>query len=121
MPSARFPRGPGALGRVNDDEVVELAGMFWLMSDPTRLRIILACLAEPAPVGEMAERIGISASLASHHLRLLRAARLLQAERRGRQVLYAVTDLHIRSMLADMVDHVAEGESDIEPSPALPA
>ncbi|MBC9208743.1 winged helix-turn-helix transcriptional regulator [Roseomonas aerophila] len=121
MPSARFPNGPGALGRVNDDEVVELAGMFWLMSDPTRLRIILACLAEPAPVGEMAERIGISASLASHHLRLLRAARLLQAERRGRQVLYAVTDPHIRSMLADMVDHVAEGESDIEPTPAPPA
>jgi ArsR family transcriptional regulator len=106
--------------RVGDDEVVELAGMFWLMSDPTRLRIILACLAAPAPVGEMAERIGISASLASHHLRLLRAARLLQAERRGRQVLYAVTDAHVRSMLADMVDHVAEGESEGESAPAAP-
>jgi hypothetical protein len=36
-------------------------------------------------------------------------------------VLYAVTDPHIRSMLADMVDHVAEGESDIEPATPPPA
>jgi ArsR family transcriptional regulator len=107
---------------VGDDAVVELAGMFWLMSDPTRLRIILACMAGAAPVGEMADRLGISASLASHHLRLLRAARLLQAERRGRQVLYAVTDAHIRSMLADMVEHVAEGEAEADsvPLPPLP-
>ena len=37
-------------------------------------------------------------------------ARLLQADRRGRQVFYVVGDSHIRSMLTDMVDHVAEGE-----------
>jgi ArsR family transcriptional regulator len=101
-------------GRIGDDQVVELAEMFRLMSDPTRLRIILACLDAPAAVGEMAERLGISASLVSHHLRLLRAARLLQADRRGRQVFYAVQDEHVRSMLSDMVDHVAEGEAEVE-------
>ena len=63
--------------RIGDDQVVELADMFRLMSDPTRLRIILACLDAPAAVGEMAERLGISPSLVSHHLRLLRAARQL--------------------------------------------
>jgi ArsR family transcriptional regulator len=98
--------------RIGDDQVVELAEMFRLMSDPTRLRIILACLDAPAAVGEMAERLSISASLVSHHLRLLRAARLLQAERRGRQVFYVVGDEHIRSMLSDMVDHVAEEETE---------
>lgn len=96
--------------RIAEDQVVELAEMFRLMSDPTRLNIILACLDAPAAVGEMADRLGFSASLVSHHLRLLRAARLLQAERRGRQVFYVVGDEHIRSMLSDMVDHVAEGE-----------
>ncbi len=100
--------------RIADDQVVELAEMFRLMSDPTRLKIILACLDGPAAVGEMAERLGISASLVSHHLRLLRAARLLQAERRGRQVFYVVGDEHIRSMLSDMVDHVAEGDVEAE-------
>ena len=100
--------------RIPEDQVVELAEMFRLMSDPTRLKIILACLDDPAAVGEMADRLAISASLVSHHLRLLRAARLLQADRRGRQVFYVVGDPHIRSMLTDMVDHVAEGgESEI--------
>src|SRR3712207_394386 len=102
--------------RIGDDQVVELAEMFRLMSDPTRLRIILACLDAPAAVGEMAERLGISASLVSHHLRLLRAARLLGAERRGRQVFYVVGDLHIRSMLSDMVDHVAEEDAETDSS-----
>jgi ArsR family transcriptional regulator len=114
-------RQDGAMGvrqRVADDQVVELAEMFRLMSDPTRLSIILACLEAPVPVGEMAEHLGISASLVSHHLRLLRAARLLQAERRGRQVFYVVGDSHIRSMLTDMVDHVAEGESEAESAPS---
>ncbi|WP_397572709.1 ArsR/SmtB family transcription factor [Silanimonas sp.] len=100
----------GVRDRMAEDQVVELAEMFRLMSDPTRLRIILACLDAPVSVGDMAEGLGLSASLVSHHLRLLRAARLLQADRRGRQVFYVVGDSHIRSMLTDMVDHVAEGE-----------
>ena len=103
--------------RIGEDQVVELAEMFRLMSDPTRLRIILACLDAPAAPGEMAERLNISASLVSHHLRLLRAARLLGAERRGRQVFYAVGDHHIRSMLSDMVDHVAEEDAETEAAP----
>ena len=49
----------------------------------------------------------------SHHLRLLRAARLLHAERQGRQVFYQVTDDHVRRMLGNMVDHVAE-DHDLE-------
>lgn len=105
--------------RIGEDQVVELAEMFRLMSDPTRLKIILACLDSPAAVGEMADRLGISASLVSHHLRLLRAARLLQADRRGRQVFYKVGDQHIRSMLTDMVDHVSEDDSDAEVETAL--
>jgi ArsR family transcriptional regulator len=110
--------GPmGIRDRIGEDQVVELAEMFRLMSDPTRLRIILASLDAPVPVGEMAETLNISASLVSHHLRLLRAARLLQAERRGRQVFYMVGDAHIRSMLTDMVDHVAEVDAEVENAP----
>jgi ArsR family transcriptional regulator len=106
-----------AQSRIGGDQIVELAEMFRLMSDPTRLSIILACLDRPVAVGDMAERLRISASLVSHHLRLLRAARLLQADRRGRQVFYVVGDEHIRSMLTDMVDHVAEGDAETEASP----
>ncbi|AWV21805.1 Transcriptional regulator, ArsR family [Roseomonas mucosa] len=108
-------------GRIGEDQVVELAETFRLMSDPTRLRIILSCLDSAVAVGDIADRLGISGSLVSHHLRLLRAARLLQAERRGRQVFYAVGDEHVRSMLTDMTDHVSEEvETEVEGEPAAP-
>ena len=97
-----------AADRLGEDEVYELAEMFRLMSDPSRLRIILTCLTDQVSVGDMASRLGLTPSLVSHHLRLLRAARLLQAERQGRQVFYQVTDEHVRRMLGNMVDHVAE-------------
>lgn len=92
----------------------ELAATFRLMGDPSRLRIVFACLDEPACVSEMAQRLGLSASLVSHHLRLLRAARLLRAERRGRQVFYRAADEHVRRVLKDMAEHVDEPR---EPEP----
>jgi ArsR family transcriptional regulator, lead/cadmium/zinc/bismuth-responsive transcriptional repressor len=103
----------GLLHRLNDDQIYELAEMFRLMSDPSRLSIILSCLSEKVSVGDMAQRLRLSPSLVSHHLRLLRAARLLQADRQGRQVFYQVTDEHVLRMLGDMVAHVAE-EHDLE-------
>jgi ArsR family transcriptional regulator len=103
----------GSLHRLNDDQIYELAEMFRLMSDPSRLSIILSCLSEKVSVGDMAQRLRLSPSLVSHHLRLLRAARLLQADRQGRQVFYQVTDEHVLRMLGDMVAHVAE-EHDLE-------
>lgn len=96
--------------RLSEDQTVELADMFRLMSDPSRLRIILACLDQPASVGDMAASLGLSPSLVSHHLRLLRAGRLIQAERRGNRVFYLITDEHIRRVLTDMTDHVDETE-----------
>jgi ArsR family transcriptional regulator, lead/cadmium/zinc/bismuth-responsive transcriptional repressor len=91
-----------------DDRASELADMFRMMGDPSRLKIIIACLDGPVTVGALATRFGLSSSLVSHHLRLLRAARLLRAERRGKNVFYEAADKHIRSVIADMVAHVGE-------------
>jgi ArsR family transcriptional regulator, lead/cadmium/zinc/bismuth-responsive transcriptional repressor len=107
-------KSPARPRRLTEAAIAELADMFRLMSDPTRLRIILACLDQPASVGDMASKLGSSPSLVSHHLRLLRAARLLQAERQGRQVFYLVTDEHVRRMLTDMAEHVEESEDEGE-------
>jgi DNA-binding transcriptional ArsR family regulator len=82
--------------------------MFRLMGDPTRLRIVLACLPGPLPVGAIARRLGLSSSLVSHHLRLLRAARVMRGQRHGKQVHYGVADEHISRVFLDMLDHVAE-------------
>ena len=90
------------------DHLAVLAGVFHLMGDPSRLSILMAVLEGPLPVAEIAAGTGLSASLVSHHLRLLRAGRLVRAERRGKQVFYTVDDAHIRSVLTDMAEHVAE-------------
>ena len=89
-------------------KVAELAEVFHLMGDPSRLSILMAVLDGPRAVAEIAAATGLSASLVSHHLRLLRAGRLVRAERRGKQVFYTVDDAHIRSVLTDMAEHVAE-------------
>jgi ArsR family transcriptional regulator, lead/cadmium/zinc/bismuth-responsive transcriptional repressor len=91
-----------------DDRVVSLADLFRLLGDPTRLRIVLACVDEQRSVGTIAESLGFSPSLVSHHLRLLRSARIVRAERQGKQVFYLAADRHISGMLAGMLEHVAE-------------
>ncbi len=94
--------------QLTDAQTLELAEMFHLLGDPNRLRIALLCLGGAVPVGEIASRLGLSQSLVSHHLRLLRAARLVRAERRGRNVYYQAADAHVRGVLADMVAHARE-------------
>lgn len=89
--------------------------MFRLMGDPSRLRIVLACLDAPICVSDVAARTRLSQSLVSHHLRLLRAARILRAERQGKQVFYAPADDHVRCTIADMVAHVGEQADPEEP------
>ena len=91
-----------------DHRVDELSDLFHLLGDPTRLRIVLACLAQPIAVSDIAARLDLSSSLVSHHLRLLRAARIVKAERQGKQVFYAAADAHISSLLANMFEHIAE-------------
>jgi DNA-binding transcriptional ArsR family regulator len=90
------------------DQAVELSEMFRIMGDVSRLRIILSCLDERMAVGQIATRLDLSPSLVSHHLRLLRAARILRAERQGKNVYYAAADDHIRCVIEDMVAHVRE-------------
>ncbi len=93
---------------LTDDQTIEIAEIFRLMGDPTRLKILICCLHGPVAVGDLAQMTGASQSLVSHHLRLLRAARILASERRGKKVYYAAADDHIRTVVGDMIDHVAE-------------
>jgi DNA-binding transcriptional ArsR family regulator len=93
---------------ITDEQAIELGEMFRLLGDPSRLKIMLACLNTPICVSDVAAATKLSPSLVSHHLRLLRAARLVRAERQGKQVFYVAADEHIHCVLVDMVTHVAE-------------
>ena len=90
------------------DQTIQLAEMFRLLGEPNRLGIVASCLDQPLSVGEITVRLSLSQSLVSHHLRLLRAARLLKAGRRGKQVYYSIADSHVREMLTNMIEHIAE-------------
>ena len=54
---------PEELPSLRPEQVVEVAEILRLLGEPSRLRILLACLAEPAPVGELAARVGIPRAL----------------------------------------------------------
>jgi len=99
---------PPSLPKLGDEQIVELAELLRLLGEPTRLRVLLACLAEPASVGEIAARAGIPRSLVSHHLRMLRASRFLRATRNGKQIIYSPVDDRVRCILEDLVEHVVE-------------
>jgi len=98
--------------RKAQDHAAELADLFRLLGDTTRLRIVLECTAAERPVNEIAERLELSASLVSHHLRLLKAARIVRAERQGKQVYYSAADDHITCVVTDMLEHVREPRHD---------
>lgn len=91
---------------LNHDQRTELADIFGLLADPTRLSIVLSCMDGEKAAGEIAEQLGLSPSLTSHHLRLLRSARILKSNRRGKQVFYAMADACVDSVLKIMIEHL---------------
>jgi len=87
-----------------------------LLADQTRLSIVVACVDREIAAGEIANELALSASLVSHHLRLLRAARMVRAERRGKQVFYTLADDCVRDVLKIMIDHLFAHEHGGQPA-----
>jgi DNA-binding transcriptional ArsR family regulator len=99
---------PPPLPELEEHQIAELAELLRLLGEPTRLRILLACLDAPASVGEIAARVDIPRSLVSHHLRILRASRFLRSRRNGKQIIYSPVNDRVRCILEDLVEHVVE-------------
>ena len=91
---------------LRSDQVAELAETFGLLADPTRLSIVVVCMEREISAGDIASKLDLSASLVSHHLRLLRAARMLRAERHGKQVFYSMNDACVHDVLKIMINHL---------------
>ena len=94
---------------MEDEELLfELAELFKVFGDETRLRILSALLEGEACVGSIAERLEMSLSAVSHSLRVLKTARLVRCRREGKTVFYSLCDEHVRLILLQGLDHVAE-------------
>jgi ArsR family transcriptional regulator, lead/cadmium/zinc/bismuth-responsive transcriptional repressor len=89
------------------DHVVVMAEVFGMLSDPGRLRLLLALRNAPErTVTELVDETGITQSAASHALRLLRAYRVVGVRRQGRRAFYAITDDHVRLLLDVTLEHL---------------
>ncbi len=93
-------------------EIADVAGVFDLLGEPGRLRLLLALAeSEEMCVRDLAGAVGLGESAASHALRLLRAHRVVAARRSGRLVLYRLDDGHVRSLLALALEHTRHAEA----------
>lgn len=93
---------------VNDEHIELLADTFKVLGDKTRLRILTAVMNGRICVSEITKKCGISQSLVSHHLRLLKAYRLVISTRENKQIFYEAADNHIKGMVHDMLAHIQE-------------
>ncbi|MFI7535271.1 ArsR/SmtB family transcription factor [Streptosporangium sp. NPDC049376] len=90
------------------ESIEELAGVFALLSDPGRLRVIIALLkGGEMCVCDIAAACGHSESAVSHTLRLLRACHVVRARRSGRMAYHRLDDAHVRMLLGLGLSHVS--------------
>ena len=89
-------------------EAVDLAEMFRLLGDPTRVRILLALLEyDEMCVGDLAAAVDTSDTSVSQAMRLLRTAGVVRSRRDGRNIHYRLDDDHVRVLLELSREHLA--------------
>lgn len=100
-------------------DVEDLARVFVLLGEPGRLRLLISLLeAGEMCVCDLAATSGLSESSVSHALRLLRAARVVSVQRRGRMAYYRLDDAHVRMLLDLGVTHTQHANAlTITPAP----
>ena len=73
-----------------------------------RVAIITSLTNGPLCVHELTEALGVEQPLVSQHLKVLRSARLLTSERRGKEVVYSLADDHVSHIVGDAISHAKE-------------
>jgi DNA-binding transcriptional ArsR family regulator len=95
--------------KIPDDEtLLNLADMFKVFSDSTRVKILCALQHSPMCVCDIAALLGMTKSAISHQLRALRQTRLVKYRRDGKVVYYSLDDDHVGSIFAQGLLHVSE-------------
>ena len=95
---------------VSEPLLYNMAEIFKVLSDPARLKIVLALRESELCVNDLADLTSLSQSSVSHHLKTLRQTRLVNFRRVGKSVHYALADDHVTAMLIVARDHAGEPE-----------
>ena len=92
----------------NAELLDDLAELYKIFGDSTRIKILYTLFTEERGVGDIARLLGMTMSAISHQLRILKQARLVKPRREGKMVYYALADDHVRTIFAQGLDHVLE-------------
>ena len=86
----------------------ELADLFKVFGDATRVKILYVLLQSEMCVCDLAELLGMTQSAISHQLRVLKQTKLVKNRREGKTVFYSLADGHIQTILNQGMEHILE-------------
>ena len=95
-------------GTINEEIVYDLADLFKVFSDSTRIRILTALFEGELCVGEIAQRLEMSQTAISHKLRILKQNHLIKYRRDGKSIIYSLSDDHVKTIINCAVEHIEE-------------
>ena len=105
-PEQKLPKAPPVLP---DDEVLyELADLFRVFGDSTRIRILYVLFEAEMCVCDIAALLGMTQSAISHQLKALKNARLVKSRRDGKTVFYSLADDHVKTIIDQGLEHILE-------------
>ena len=104
---------PGFAEMVNsqmpeEDHLYDLAELFKVFGDSTRIRILYLLLESEMCVCDIAQCLSMTQSAISHELRVLKNADLIRFRREGKTVIYSLADEHVRMILSCGMEHILE-------------
>ena len=91
-----------------DEKLYDLADLFKVFGDTTRIKIIYALFEEEMCVCDIVNLLGVTQSAVSHQLRILKQSRLVKARKQGKSVYYSLDDNHIRQIFNCGLCHIEE-------------
>lgn len=92
----------------DENEMADLAELFKVFGDSTRIRILFCLYDEGRSVTEIAEILNMTNSAVSHQLKILKTNKLIDSRRDVKQIFYFLADEHVHSILAVGRDHIEE-------------
>lgn len=90
------------------DDLYDLAELFKIFGDSTRIRILYVLFESEMCVCDLAQALNMTVSAISHQLRVLRSADLVRFRRDGKTVFYFLADDHVRKILGQGMEHIKE-------------
>lgn len=89
-----------------DSEIEEMGARFKALSEPSRLKILLALSCGELCVEHLTQAVGGNQSAVSHQLKTLKDHRIIKCRRAGKQVIYSIADGHVLTMISVAKEHL---------------